>query len=76
MEHSDWEEVQAHPDIMGGEPCIGSSRIPVRVIYDLYKEGASIEEIKEAYPSLTESQILSAIRFVVEYSESPSDGDK
>ena len=59
----------AHPyiikdtDICGGEPIIESTRIPVRVIFNIYEETLNIEEILEAYPHLTSSKIHDALSF-------------
>lgn len=43
--------------IMDGEPVFKGTRIPVRMIAAMKAEGASVEEITDGYPSLTERTI-------------------
>jgi uncharacterized protein (DUF433 family) len=51
------------PQICGGEPVIRSTRVPVRTILASLAEGATVEEILEDFPSLTEEGIRAVIAF-------------
>ena len=51
------------PAIMGGMPCVRGTRIPVRMILDYLAEGATLTEILQQYPQLTEEDVRAAIAF-------------
>jgi len=58
---SDHEEtVVSDSAIMGGTPVIRGTRIPVRLVAEMRRQGASVEEILAGYPSLTSVQIAFA----------------
>lgn len=44
-------------EILSGTPVVRGTRVPVHSVAALFDEGTSVEEILQAYPSLTESQI-------------------
>ncbi len=54
--------IEINPEICGGKPVIKGTRIPVKIILELFANGWDIEEIKEEY-ELTEEQIKEAIEF-------------
>jgi uncharacterized protein (DUF433 family) len=45
------------PEIMGGTPVIRGTRIPVYLVTEMRRQGTSVEEILEGYPSLTREHI-------------------
>jgi uncharacterized protein (DUF433 family) len=45
------------PEIMGGTPVIRGTRVPVYLIAEMRRQGASVEEILTGYPSVTGEQI-------------------
>jgi uncharacterized protein (DUF433 family) len=51
------------PQICGGEPVIRSTRVPVRTVLSSLAEGATVEEILEDFPSLTEEGVRAVIAF-------------
>jgi len=51
------------PDTCGGEFIIRGTRVTVRTILASLAEGATIEEILEDFPTLTEEQVRSVIMF-------------
>jgi uncharacterized protein (DUF433 family) len=51
------EMVSVDPEIMGGMPVVRGTRIPVYLIAEMRRQGASVQEILEGYPSLTSEQI-------------------
>jgi uncharacterized protein (DUF433 family) len=53
-------QIVRRPAVMGGDACIGNTRIPVWALVVLWIQGASNAEIQEAYPGLTEDQIEAA----------------
>lgn len=46
-------EVASDPAVLGGEPTFRGTRIPVNLVASLLQEGATDEQIIEAYPRLT-----------------------
>lgn len=52
------------PEIMGGALVIRGTRIPLRLIAEMRRQGASVEEILEGYPSLTRKYIALAEFYV------------
>lgn len=48
------------PEIMGGTPVIRGTRIPVQLVAEMHRQGASVEEILQGYPSLTPEHIALA----------------
>jgi uncharacterized protein (DUF433 family) len=54
-------------DILGGEPVCPGSRLAVRQIGEMARRGASVQELLEDYPYLTERDIEFAKRFTTAY---------
>jgi uncharacterized protein (DUF433 family) len=54
------------PGVMGGKPCVRGTRLTVRYLVGLLAHGATISEILEDHPSLTEDDILAALRFAAD----------
>ncbi|MBI4311923.1 MAG: DUF433 domain-containing protein [Chloroflexi bacterium] len=50
--------ITINPEIHGGRPCVAGTRIPVYMVQELLRSGASVEEIpKDYYPNLTPEDI-------------------
>ena len=50
-------------EIMGGDPCIEGTRVPVESVILNLKAGYSLDRILEAYPTLPPGGIEAAIRW-------------
>ncbi len=50
-------------DILGGEPIIAGTRIPVRVIVQTAQFSPDLVEVNEAYPILTRADIEEALGY-------------
>lgn len=55
--------------VCGGRAIIRGTRIPVWLIFKRYRAGETLEEIQDAYPRLTPSQVLDAIGYAFDYIE-------
>jgi uncharacterized protein (DUF433 family) len=55
--------VVADHRIMGGVPCIRSTRIPVSTVVGLLAEGQSVEAILADYPQLVIEDVRAALSF-------------
>lgn len=51
------------PRVLGGRPRIDGTRIAVRTIAILYKQGFSPEEIADQYPQLSLAQVYAALTY-------------
>lgn len=55
--------------ICGGLPRIRDSRIPVRTIAGLYRQGEPVEEILDTYPHLDPAAVDDAIGYYLDHRE-------
>lgn len=51
------------PDVVGGEPIIDGTRIPVRTIVLYYREYQNVADLHEVYPVLDRPVLEEALRF-------------
>jgi uncharacterized protein (DUF433 family) len=58
--------IVATPGVMGGKPCVRGTRLTVRYLVGLLAHGATISEILTDHPSLTEDDILAALRYAAD----------
>jgi uncharacterized protein (DUF433 family) len=61
-----------HPHIikgggLGGQPRIDDQRISVLQLYDLYRTGMTVEEIRASYPTLSTAEILDALSYAFDH---------
>lgn len=61
---SDW--IVSNPEILGGKPCIGGTRLSVEFLLELVAEGASPKEILAAYPQVTAEALSAAFRYAAD----------
>ena len=45
------------PDVMSGAPCFFGTRVPIDVLFDNLRDGLSIDEIVDSYPTLTREMV-------------------
>lgn len=65
--------VQETPGVCGGYPCVGNTRIPVRLIVALHRATGNYQRIQEWYPHLTPAQIKGALDY---YAATPARVDE
>jgi uncharacterized protein (DUF433 family) len=53
--------IVSDPDHLGGAQRIRDTRISVALLFELVASGISIDDIVDAYPSLTKDSILGAL---------------
>jgi len=68
------EEIERteHPHVitgggLGGQPRIDDQRISVLQLYDLYRTGMTVEEIRVSYPTVSTAQILDALSYAFDH---------
>lgn len=50
--------------VLGGEPVIAGTRMPVRVLIDFVVANKQVADIQESYPHLTRQQIDDALAYI------------
>jgi uncharacterized protein (DUF433 family) len=50
--------VHSDPEILGGTPVFVGTRVPVQFLIDHIKDGVTVDEFLEDYPSVRRSQVL------------------
>lgn len=58
--------IEVNPKIMLGKPVIKGTRIPVELILRKLSEGATEEDLLDAYPHLTREDIQAALAYAAE----------
>jgi uncharacterized protein (DUF433 family) len=63
-----------HPHVvkgggLGGQPRIDDQRISVLQLYDLYRTGMGVEEIRASYPTLTTAEVLDALSYAYDHQD-------
>ncbi|MGH9509925.1 MAG: DUF433 domain-containing protein [Terriglobales bacterium] len=63
----DWRErIAIDPKVCHGKACIKGTRIMVSVVLDNLAAGATSEQVRESYPSLTTEDVQAAIAYAAE----------
>jgi uncharacterized protein (DUF433 family) len=57
--------IEINPKVMLGKPVIKGTRITVELILEKLGAGESIEQILEAHPRLTRSDIYAALQYAL-----------
>ncbi len=63
------ETIRETPGVSGGYPCIGHTRIPVRLIVEAYRDTGSIDRVHAFYGQLTRGQVEAALAYYREHPE-------
>ncbi len=62
------ESISVDPSVCHGKACITGTRVMVSVILDNLAAGASPDEIRRDYPSVSDAAIHAAIAYAAELS--------
>lgn len=57
------DRIETDPNIMLGKPVIRGTRIPVELLLRKLGGGATVAELLDAYPRLTEEDLRAAIAY-------------
>jgi uncharacterized protein (DUF433 family) len=60
------DRVEINPSVMQGKPVIRGTRIPVELLLRKLAEGATSEELLDAYPRLTVDDIRAALAYAAD----------
>jgi len=60
------DRIEVNPKVMLGKPVIRGTRIPVELILRKLSEGATEEQLLDAYPRLTPEDIRAALAYAAD----------
>ena len=58
-----YRHIVRDPAILGGEPIIRGTRVPVRAVVETWRMGVPVEEIRTHFPALTQAQVFEALAY-------------
>ena len=58
--------IEINPDVMQGKPVIRNTRIPVELLLRKLAEGATFEQLLDAYPRLTADDIRACLAYAAD----------
>lgn len=61
--------VDRDPDVWGGRAIICGTRIPVFALVDRFRSSGGMEDVLEAYPELSEPEVLRALAYATRHQE-------
>ena len=53
--------VSSDPDVLGGTPVFVGTRVPVAVFFENLADGMTLDEILDAFPTVTREAALAAL---------------
>jgi len=63
------ERISINPDVCDGQACIKGKRIPVHLIVKLLANGDTIEDVLNAYLTITREDVLACLAYAGELAE-------
>ena len=60
------ERIEVDPSVMQGKPVVRGTRVPVELLLRKLAEGASYEDLLDAYPRLTADDIRAALAYAAD----------
>ena len=67
MPKLDYRNIEQDPSRCGGQPVVGGTRVRVAIILGCYRQGMSVEEIIQQYPSLKPSDVHDAMAYAYDH---------
>ena len=58
--------IEINPEVMQGKPVIRGTRVPVELVLRKLAEGASAEDLLDAYPRLTRDDIRACLAYAAD----------
>ncbi len=60
------ERIEINPNVMLGKPVVRGTRIPVELILRKLSEGATEEDLLDAYPRLSKADIQAVLAYAAD----------
>ena len=58
--------IVSDPEILGGMPCFGDTRVPFANLLSHLKHGGSIDDFLIGFPTVTRDQVNAALDYMIE----------
>ena len=58
--------IEFNPDVMLGKPVVKGTRIPVELVLRKLGEGATMDDLRDAYPRLTPEDVYACLAFAAD----------
>lgn len=56
------DAIHSTPDIMGGTPCLGTTRVPFQTLLDYLEAGDSLDEFLVDFPTVPREVAVAALQ--------------
>jgi uncharacterized protein (DUF433 family) len=61
------DRIAVNPQIHFGKPCVAGTRIPVRDVLELVREGLSFDDIiRDYYPDLDREDLRACVQYAID----------
>ena len=60
------DRIEINPDVMQGKPVVRGTRVPVELLLRKLAEGASFDDLLDAYPRLTADDIRACLAYAAD----------
>ena len=60
------DRIEIDPEVLGGKPIIRNTRVPVELLLRKLAEGATEDDLLDAYPRLTREDIHAALAYAAD----------
>lgn len=60
------DRIEINPSVLEGKPVIRNTRIPVELLLRKLSEGATIVQLLDAYPRITEEDIRACLAYAAD----------
>jgi uncharacterized protein (DUF433 family) len=58
--------IEINPEVMQGKPVIRNTRIPVELLLRKLSDGATVDELLDAYPRLSEDDVRACLAYAAD----------
>jgi len=65
MMHKFPSRIEINPRVLGGKPVIKGTRIPVYIILQMLRDGATFDEILKGYPRIEKDDIKAVLEYAL-----------
>jgi uncharacterized protein (DUF433 family) len=72
--YTDETTIHETPGVCGGYPCIGNTRIPVRVVVEASRAYGNVDAIATSIPQLSRDQIEAALAYFRDFPSRVDEG--
>lgn len=60
------DRIEINPDVMQGKPVVRGTRVPVELLLRKLAEGASLDDLLDAYPRLTSDDVRACLAYAAD----------